>query len=247
MKKIGLLLLVIGMIGASGCGLRNVKENRELELPAGSIETLDIRAVSGNIVVKGDDNADKIHAEAVIETSTNVKKEDIIFTLKQDGNSATLVSDFKPAFGFQDRSMDITVTVPSGMNIDLKDDSGDIEMKDIKGKVEINDDSGDIDLVNVKALTSIDDDSGDIIMDNTGGNVTVRDESGELRVKNHTGDLDITDDSGDIIVTNLNGSVVVDDESGDIKINGVERDVTIQSDGSGEITVDQVKGKYTKK
>jgi len=42
------------------------------------------------------------------------------------------------------------------------------------------------------------------------------------------------------------GSVEIDDGSGDIIIDGVEKDVTIEEAGSGDVRIRNVKGKVRK-
>ncbi|GEC92981.1 DUF4097 family beta strand repeat-containing protein [Brevibacillus brevis] len=247
---IGVGLIAVG-IGLAGCTISdNVikieEEKRQLELPAESIEALNIVTDSGDLIVKGDEKATVIHVDANIK-SKNVKPEDIIITLEKDGNTAILRSETNTDIGFNYVDMTLTVTVPAQLLIALTDGSGDIDMTDLTGKLTIEDDSGDIRLTNTggeveirdqsgdirikdaSALKLIEDDSGDIAMENTGGNVEIHDQSGDMDIRKHKGDMTISDQSGDIVIDTVEGNVL------------------IENDGNGERSVQNIKGSYTSK
>lgn len=246
-KRWGLPVLLAGMIGITGCGFDMKEEKKELELSAESIETLMVDTASGDFTIKGDDKADSIQAVATIRSAQGADDKAVVFTLEKDGKTAKLVSKFKSRFGINNRSMDITVTVPSKMNVTVDDESGDLRISDIKGNVNIKDQSGDILITDVQGKMEIKDQSGDIEITDSTGDVTIDDESGDMKIRNHTGDVTIDDESGEIEIRDLNGSAVIDDDSGDIVIRGVEKDVTIRSDGSGSVDVSDVKGSYSNK
>ncbi|MBG9941989.1 DUF4097 family beta strand repeat-containing protein [Brevibacillus formosus] len=247
---IGVGLIAVG-IGLAGCTINdNVikieEEKRQLELPAESIEALNIVTDSGNLIVKGDEKATVIHVDADIK-SKNVKPEEIIITLEKDGNTATLRSEINTGIGINYVDMTLTVTVPAQLPIALTDGSGDIDMTNLAGKLTIEDDSGDIQLTNTNgeveirdqsgdikikdasALKLIEDDSGDIVMENTGGNVAIHDQSGDMYIRKHKGDVTISDESGDIVIDTVEGNVL------------------IENDGSGDRFVQNIKGSYTSK
>ncbi|AWX58887.1 hypothetical protein AB432_029260 [Brevibacillus brevis] len=247
---IGVGLIAVG-ISLAGCTISdNVikieEEKRQLELPAESIEALNIATDSGDLIVKGDEKATAIHVEADIKTK-NVKPEEIIITLEQDGNTATLRSEVNTDIGLNYVDMTLTVIVPAQMPIALTDGSGDIDMTNLTGKLTIEDDSGDIQLTNTNgeveirdqsgdikikdasALKLIEDDSGDIVMENTGGNVAIHDQSGDMYIKKHKGDITISDQSGNIVIDTVEGNVL------------------IENDGGGDRFVQNVTGSYTSK
>lgn len=247
---IGVGLIAVG-ISLAGCTISdNVikieEEKRQLELPAESIEALNIATDSGDLIVKGDEKATAIHVEADIKTK-NVKPEEIIITLEKDGNTATLRSEVNTDIGLNYVDITLTVIVPAQMPIALTDGSGDIDMTNLTGKLTIEDDSGDIELTNTNgeveirdqsgdikikdasALKLIEDDSGDIVMENTGGNVAIHDQSGDMYIRKHKGDITISDQSGNIVIDTVEGNVLIED------------------DGSGDRFVQNVTGSYTSK
>jgi DUF4097 and DUF4098 domain-containing protein YvlB len=247
---IGVGLIAVG-IGLAGCTINdNVikieEEKRQLELPAESIEALNIVTDSGDLIVKGDEKATAIHVEADIK-SKNVKPEDIIITLEKDGNTATLRSEMNTDIGFNYVDMTLTVIVPAQLPIALTDGSGDIDMTNLTGKLTIEDDSGDIRLTNTNGEVEIRDQSGDIIIKDASALKLIEDDSGDIFMENTGGKVEIHDQSGDMVIRNHKGDIKISDESGDMVIDTVEGNVLIENDGSGERSVQNIKGSYTSK
>ncbi|MED1784559.1 DUF4097 family beta strand repeat-containing protein [Brevibacillus fortis] len=247
---IGVGLIAVG-ISLAGCTISNnvikvEEEKRQLELPAESIEALNIVTDSGDLIVKGDEKATVIHVEADIQ-SKNVKPEDIIITLEKDGNNATLRSKMNTDIGFNYVDITLTVTVPTQLPIALTDGSGDIDMTNLTGKITIEDDSGDIRLTNTNGEVEIRDQSGDILIKDASALKLIEDDSGDIFMENTGGNVEIHDQSGDMVIRNHKGDVKISDQSGDMVIDTVEGNVLIENDGSGERAVQKIKGTYTSK
>lgn len=239
---VGLLIAALGLTGCSS--LEMVESKRQMELPVDSIEALDIQTESGDLIVKGDEKATSIKVEATIKKSKSVPDDDIIVTLEQDGNTAKLVSETKGGFGVRITDLTLEVTIPTKLNVNvndgsgdvnifnlagaltIEDDSGDILIKDVSGELVIQDQSGDIKIKNSSALKLINDDSGDIFLEDTGGTVEIQDQSGDIVIRDHTGDITISDGSGDMLIDTVQGNV------------------TITEDGSGERVVKNVSGSF---
>ncbi|MFF0830930.1 DUF4097 family beta strand repeat-containing protein [Brevibacillus sp. NPDC003359] len=247
---IGVGLIAVG-IGLAGCTISNnvikvEEEKRQLELPAESIEALNIVTDSGDLIVKGDEKATVIHVEAEIK-SKNVKPEDIIITLEKDGNNAILRSETTTDIGLNYVDMTLTVTVPAQLPIALTDGSGDIDMTNLTGKITIEDDSGDIRLTNTNGEVEIRDQSGDILIKGASALKLIEDDSGDIFMENTGGNVEIHDQSGDMVIRNHKGDIKISDDSGDMVIDTVEGNVLIENDGSGERSVQNIKGSYTSK
>ncbi|QDS37102.1 DUF4097 family beta strand repeat-containing protein [Brevibacillus brevis] len=247
---IGIGLIAVG-IGLAGCTISNnvikvEEEKRQLELPAESIEALNIVTDSGDLIVKGDEKATAIHVEAEIK-SKNVKPEEIIITLEKDGNNAILRSEVKTDIGFNYVDMKITVIVPAQLPIALTDGSGDIDMTNLTGKLTIEDDSGDIRLTNTNGEVEIRDQSGDILIKDASALKLIEDDSGDIFMENTGGNVEIHDQSGDMVIRNHKGDIKISDDSGDMVIDTVEGNVLIENDGSGARSVQNIKGSYTSK
>jgi DUF4097 and DUF4098 domain-containing protein YvlB len=208
---------------------------RNLSLSAKGINELSIDCGAGFLKVNGQKGLTeiKVEAEIVLEGKSEKDAEEFLkkyldLSLEKRGSRAVLTSGFKEyrsIFSFGNKLINLTVSVPAEMDLDVDDGSGYIKIEDIAGNLIIDDGSGDIEIVNTK------------------GNIDVDDGSGEIKVEGVSGDLSVDDGSGSIIIRNIGGNVTVKDGSGSITIDGVEKDVYIPSDGSGSVRVNNVKGK----
>lgn len=228
---------------------------RMLELPKDGIDVMDIECEAGYLKVYGIPNLDKIEVKAEIDVDIRDDKDrnDFIqrrvqLSLEKRGNRAVLTSRIDN-YSFFDRhsQINLTVRIPQRMNLKVEDGSGFIEMRDVDGNVMIDDGSGGIDAANITGEVVISDGSGSIELRDISGFVEVDDGSGEIKIENVRGDLTVDDGSGSMRISKVTGNVVVSDGSGSIYIEEVDRDVTIREDGSGGLSIHDVKGKVTKR
>ena len=202
---------------------KDYSETRDFALDAEGIPMLRIDAGAGAIDVRGVDGLDRITVSATIfvggdeEKARSIIEKKMKLFLEPRGDHALLVADFKNGIfgGWSDARIDLEVSVPRGMALDIDDGSGSIDVVDIAADVRIDDGSGSIDLDNV-------------------ANIVIDDGSGSIDVSNASGDVVITDGSGSIAVRTVGGSVRIDDGSGSINVSDVENDLVIVDDGSGD-------------
>lgn len=141
--------------------------------------------------------------------------------------------------------MDLEITVPAGLALEIRDSSGDMKIKGT-GAVAVQDSSGDVDIEETSGDVTLDDSSGDIDLLAIGGNVTVRrDSSGDIEGRRIEGEVRVEkDSSGDIRFENVAGDLVVErDSSGDIVADSIGGDFRVLQDGSGEIRSSGVTGR----
>lgn len=141
------------------------------------------------------------------------------------------------------RGLDLTIDVPSSIELEIEDGSGEIEISGTAG-IRLTDGSGAIELSNIGGAVEIEDGSGEIQLRNIRGNVEVNDGSGEIVARGVTGNFIVDDDgSGSIEGYDVSGSFTVrNDGSGGIKADGVGGDLNVRSKGSGSVNYYNVKG-----
>jgi hypothetical protein len=220
---------------------------RRAATPAAGITRVVIHAESGSLAVDGTAGATQIVASGTACTSEDDFLPRMTLTLRKAGSELHIdarIPEKTVMFGFFSARLDFGVTLPPGLPVVIEDGSGAIRVANT-GALTIEDDSGSIEVRNVRGSLKIDDDSGSIDIDTVAGNVTIDDDSGELSIRNVTGNVDISDDSGAITVARVEGSLRIrEDDSGSIVVQNVRRDVTIEDDGSGAIDVADVGGNF---
>lgn len=235
MKRRIFILLIFLACATVGYSYQTTKT---LSLPAQGISDLKIDCGAGFLKVEGSESLDKIEVEAeiILQGRSERRAEDYIrknikLDLKKQENSAVLVSHINQRpwmFSFRSQVINLTVHVPSDIDLNIKDGSGSISVTDINGRLEV------------------DDGSGEIRINSIGGSLRVEDGSGALDVQDISGDVWIDDGSGSIKVRQIGQNVTVSDGSGSILIDGVGGDVVIRDDGSGSLRIQNVKGKVHK-
>ena len=208
---------------------------KDLSLDAEGVQKLAIECGSGFLKVTGKDSSRVIEVRAEIVRKGKSDKDadeyiqkNVILTLERKGSKAVLVSKFKDKLFSGSRVINLTVNVPKNIDLDVNDGSGEISIQNIAGDL------------------YVDDGSGTIAIDDIQGHVKIDDGSGTLSVRKVEGDVSIDDGSGTIDVAGVSGTVEVDDGSGSIRIEGVGGDVHIKDDGSGSLSIRDVKGKVIK-
>lgn len=225
--------IVMAMFIASlaHAGWNDYEEVRDLDVDASGLDNFFIDAGAGSMTVNGDADASEIRVMATIQVDTNndEKAREIIadhltLTLERDGDTAVLKSHFDDGmWGNDSGSVKLEVVMPQGLSLRVDDGSGSIVVEDTLGDVEVDDGSGSLKIYNA-------------------ANVEIDDGSGSIEVDGATGDISIIDGSGSITVSEVGGSVTIDDGSGSINIDDVEKDVIIKEDGSGGLSVRNVRG-----
>lgn len=141
-------------------------------------------------------------------------------------------------------SMDMTITVPAGVSIEITDGSGEIVARGV-GPLKISDGSGGISVRGVSGGVEIEDGSGSMDINGVDGDVKVTDGSGSISVANVTGDVTVPDDgSGSLRAQRIGGSVRVGDKgSGEMSVAHVGADLIVGEKGKGALRYDDIRGK----
>jgi len=221
---------------------------RNLSASAAGVTKVVIHADSGWLKVDGRPGATQIAATGTACTSDDDFLDRMTLTQRRSGSTLYIeanIPDKTVVFGFFTARLDFAVTLPSGLEVSIDDDSGWMKVANT-GALTIDDDSGAIEVRNVRGSLRINDDSGDIDVQAVIGNVSISDDSGGIDLKDINGSVEIEDDSGSISVARVEGSLHIrNDDSGSISVANVKRDVMIDEDGSGSIEVADVGGNFT--
>lgn len=236
-----------------------MQENKTLTLPSAGISELKIECGAGSLFIEGSTDLKEIEVKAIIKISNINKneintfiKDNIILKLEKEGSTAVLQSDidspnwFSALFNNPDASIDLTVRVPATVSLDIEDGSGDVAIIRVNNNVLLDDGSGSIKIRDITGKVEVQDGSGSAILENIKGNLYIEDGSGELYIKNINGSVKVDDGSGQMSLYQINGNVKVEDGSGDIYIDGVTQNVEIIEAGSGNLSIQNVKGTVKK-
>jgi hypothetical protein len=211
MKKNLVWLLALPLMGACDVDwddLGGCSNDRDITdaISASGMTTLRVLADDGDVEIVGRPGLTSVRVYATACSSSNRTVDDIDFQIFRSGSTIE-VETYVPSR--DNAHLDLVIEVPEDMAIALYNDAGDIDVRDvdlvyiddesghidvrnIRFDVEIVDESGDIQVYNVDGTVDIDDGSGDIDVDDVGGDLLVRyDTSGSIRYRNVRGFVDI--------------------------------------------------------
>ncbi|TCC20751.1 DUF4097 family beta strand repeat-containing protein [Kribbella speibonae] len=130
---------------------------------------------------------------------------------------------------------DFEVTVPRGTKVTGDNGSGDLEITGVAG-IDAKSNSGKVELREVK---------GDVNLDVTSGDVSVQDLTGKLDVKANSGDIEARDlRGGAVTVETTSGDIELDvSEANDIRAKGTSGDIEISAPtGAYKVTTESKHG-----
>lgn len=216
---------------------------REDFADAAGVERVEIDASAGYLRVLGEEGAAQIRANGEACASSESLLEGVQLVVERSGDRVRIVVDIPDSnWGRQTARLDLTVELPSSVEVEIDDGSGWIDVRNV-ASLEIEDGSGEINVENVAGNLEIEDGSGEIEASDIGGEVWIEDGSGEIELR-RVGSVMIEEDgSGEIDVEEVTGDVMVrSDGSGSISVRDVGGDFTVRRDGSGGIRHTAVAG-----
>lgn len=224
------------------------EHERKLEetLDVSGSDSLEIIAAAGDLEVQGDNGASAVTVKATICASKASWVEEAGMSMEggREANVAVVMPDVDGnSWNDEYVYIDLSVTVPGDLTLDIHDSSGDIDVTGV-ADVAIKDSSGDID-VSSSGSVSVEDSSGDIELSRIDGDVTiVQDSSGDIRGSDIEGSVIVArDSSGDIRFRDVRDDFLVErDSSGDVVAQGIGGDFSVLRDGSGDISYRDVAG-----
>ena len=201
---------------------------------AASLESLRLDVGAGKLIVTGNSarNEVSVVATACANTSERLEELDLnhrardseLLVRTERHRSRSFLSWL--SFGNNYSYINVEVTMPSDLALDVDDGSGSVEIS------------------NVSSL-SLKDGSGSIYIFGVSGIVSIEDGSGPIRIRDSNEVAIIDDGSGDISIENIHSNVNIrHDGSGGIRIRDVAGDVEIGDAGSGSVDVSGVAGVY---
>ena len=203
------------------------KAEREAVLDAGGARSVRIEAGAGELRVQGRTGQTRVEARGTACASSDQVLGQIRLNATRQGDVIVVRVEIPEGSsrGWNEQGrLDLTVTVPRIMPLDIDDGSGSAEIAHV-GKVTVRDGSGELSVTDVV------------------GDLSIEDGAGSIEVAGVTGNIRLSDGSGSIRVRDVGGSVTVEEDgSGSIDVAGVKGDFTVSRDGSGGITHHLVAG-----
>ncbi|MBO0793575.1 MAG: DUF4097 family beta strand repeat protein [Ktedonobacteraceae bacterium] len=209
-------------------------------------------ALSGHstLVVNGQSGTLHVHAGNTNQVTVQATRyayglgndlDDLQVQYAQQGNTLTITTSESWGVVLGSRGIDIDVTVPSSVDLNIHGSSNDVNLSGIDGQVSVNTDSGNLRLDNVSGPLDLSSSSGDIAVTNEHGPLDAHTSSGNISIDHAAGALDLSSSSGNITLNaaQVAGQGHLQTDSGNIEFSGTldPRGTYQMAASSGNITL----------
>ena len=228
------------------------RAERNLDLEAAGIATLELRTGAGDLKVVGEPGLERIVVRGIACASKAEWLDGIRLVHRSSGDLLQLATEIPETedgsswFGSNYRRLELSIRVPARLVLDAQDSSGDVEIEGVAGLL-IQDSSGDLEIERIAGDVRITDTSGDIEVSDVGGSVhVVSDSSGDIEIEDVASVTIDADSSGDIELKRIRGDAhVARDSSGDIEFEDVQGSASVGTDSSGSIRAVRIAGDFS--
>lgn len=214
------------------------QEVRKIELPLNfsSAKTLRIENPCGDVQVVGGFEEGHVQAKASVRGNSVEdarEKADGYTVIIEESEHLVLIK--QP--DMSGLSVDLVIQIPEKRFVEVKADSGDIEIFDTKGGTRVVSRSGDIHMRQLDGPVEVSAYSGDItIEDVVTPSLTIETKSGDLELRRIEGNINARSASGDVRITQSQGkTIAIEAVSGDVQLD-------LESAVTGSLNVRTVSG-----
>jgi len=212
------------------------------KLKIGKAKLVEIDARAGFLRIEGQAGMKEITVDATACATEEKLLDAVEWSLERDTDRIRLRVDLPQPDDNQYALLNLIVTVPEGIDMDISDTSGSLTVSSV-GALRVQDSSGSIDIRDAGGSVLINDSSGSITVADVNGNMEIEDGSGSIDVEHVSGSVRVSDGSGSIDIDNVKGTVEIEEDgSGSISVADVGGDFIVRDDGSGGISHERIAG-----
>jgi hypothetical protein len=246
-RAVAVILLPV----VAGCTLRrlDLTADRTVDVPASGVRVIVVRSGAGWLRVEGHPGYTDVRARGIAHASTQALLDRVQLNVRRTGDTlyVTGVTPMDATSIGQPAALDLTLHIPSGIALDVADESGETVIRNV-GPLRIDAaGTGGVQVDGVDGAVQAKDGPGDLEISNVRGDVRIDDGSGDIYVSSVRGSVDVPrDGAGEIQAADVTGNVHVGEKSsGEVSARDIGGDLTIEATGSGSVEYHDVKGKVT--
>ena len=231
--KVSLVTLFL-VLATSGCvesWAEQTLTTKRQSFAAGNLTNARLETGAGGLTITGRRGISAIEVVADYKgrPSSSESAQRIIdrlrLTMEVRGNTFYLKTDNENNWRSDSQGwIDLSVTLPAGLALDIVDGSGSIAVSGMDSNVTVEDGSGEVEIDTIR------------------GSLKVRDGSGSIRIRDIEQNVDIRDGSGSIDISRVGNDVTISDGSGSVDVVDVAGRLEVTEGGSGSINHRGVRG-----
>ena len=238
--------------GKVGFGLFGSEEKREVSLPLSvpAGKRLRIENPCGNVKIVGQAESGTLLAEARIRGGTpeETKARAQEYTAIVEESDSMVVIRQPDVAGL---SVDLTIRLPEAASLEIRTESGNVEVLDHPASVRVNSRSGNVLVRGATGVVEVSADSGNvtvqdiespsIAIDAKSGNLSLTKVRGNVNARAAAGDIDLRESAGKVVaLESVSGDIRVDlvePVTGSVNVRAVSGNVTVEVPDGGDCRV----------
>lgn len=236
---LALVIVLVTGVHEAGAAASWYEETVQKTVPVRDEKLLIIITKSGDITVTGEKGRGDIALRLIKKVKADDAKEAERLASQMEleinhEEKAVRINTVYPKLGEGKRSifsylfdryprmrMELFLTVPDGMEVEVETASGDVSVQDMNNTVDITAASGDVEVNSVAGDVVVHVASGDIEVVRVNGNAKLVSASGDVKGRDVTGSCFINTASGDVDLENVDGDLELRTVTGDASVDGV--------------------------
>ena len=232
-KILALCLLVVAVAVLTAFGGEKTFEKKFSVTPGG---TFTLKVDFGSVKVEGTD-AKEVSIYAKLDGRQR-DLDEFEISASQSGNDVSVIGKNRRGskwwnWGNNDLDAWFTIRVPREFNLRTETAGGNIEIANIKGRVDGGTSGGDIVLSGITGAINLETSGGNIRVQKIEGQLAMETSGGDIRIAEVKGDVDVNTSGGNIVLNTIEGKVRAETSGGNISVRVKETNKGIYAETSG--------------
>lgn len=206
-------------------------EKTETRKQFANVSQIQVNTFAGNCTLKpANGNTVEVYFSHTFDNATFVPK------IAMEGKKLVLKEKLQlPGRG----ESDWVISIPNGVNIDLKSISGNITAAGLDIGLDAQTVSGKIDVQDCRGQLNIRSVSGEVVVQNLSGIISLKSSSSDMEIRQLSGTIVMKTSGGDIDADTLDGNISIKAPAGDIHLKNVSGQFEVKT-ATGDINVTAV-------
>lgn len=212
---------------------------QQVQVPANS-RVLEVIHFNGNVTLEGWDETFILLEGTKRATGTSVQeargKLEFISIYPYEKAPDRLVLEYNGPnsilpFGRSDTGIDVKISVPRNMPLEINCRRGDVKISNIQANVKIDHKDGDVNVTSIQGQATIESQGRNVIVKDISQRVSAKTVDANLSIENVKDNLNINHTNGEVKISNIGGIIIFYGNKSQVHTNSVRGRVQIENDG----------------
>lgn len=134
-------------------------------------------------------------------------------------------------FGRSETGIDVKVSVPQNMPVDINCRRGDVKISNMQANVKVDHKDGDVNVANIQGQATIESQGRNVILKDISQRVSAKTVDANLSIENMKDNLNIDHTNGEAKITNVGGIIIFYGKKSQVQANTIRGRIQIENNG----------------